>query len=287
MTFLTLAIVAAAINHLLFKEFARSRTDLLTAIVANYAVCVVIGLGSSYKAIFQTSFFLQEWFPVSILHGGLFTTCFFLIGRTTEKQGVAVASLSTRLSVAIPAAAAFMLYGDTITLLKITGILIALVALYMSCTNSTGLKEPLKTGSLLPLLLFGAFGLHSTLIKFVQERFLGNTSYHVYVMFAFLSAFVISGSILTYRLIKKHQILRWKDLISGIALGFANYASVYFLIRVLGVPGWQSSQLFPTISIAIVGLSTLGAWIFFKEHLKRRMLAALVIGVVSIILINL
>ncbi len=287
MAFLVLAIVSSTLNHLLFKAIARSRVDLLCAIVTNFAVCVVIGYSSSFESIFQSSIHTQDWYPVSILHGGLFTVCFFLMGRTTEKQGVAVASLATRLSVAIPAVAAFFLYNDSITISKISGILVALLALYLSSDKRKGSTHPLRTGSMLPLILFAAFGFHSALIKFVQERFLGSTSYHEYVMSAFLSAFVISGLVLIFRLIKKQQSCRWQDMISGIALGCSNYGSVYFLIKALGVPGCQSSQLFPTLSIAVVSLSSLGAWAYFKEKLHKRILTALTIGGVSIILINL
>jgi drug/metabolite transporter (DMT)-like permease len=135
--------------------------------------------------------------------------------------------------------------------------------------------------------LFAAFSMHSTLVKFVQEQFLGSTSYHVYVMYAFLSAFLISGSVLAWKLLKKQQACRWRDLISGLALGCSNYGAIYFLKRALSVPGWQSSQLFPTVSISVLSLSSLGAWAFFKERLHRRMLGALAIGVGSIVLINL
>jgi drug/metabolite transporter (DMT)-like permease len=274
---------------LLFKAFARLRIDLLSAIVANYAVCVVIGYSSSNENVFQTSIFAQNWYPFSVIHGGVFVACLFLIGRTTEKQGVATASLATRLSVIIPTFTAFLLYGDLVTISKIAGILLALLALYLSCIDPAGSAQPLRSKSmlLLPITLFAAFSVHLTLVKFVQVQFLGSTSYHVYVMFTFLSAFFISGSILVWRLFKKQQTCRWKDLISGLVLGGSNYGAVYFLIRALSVAGWQSSQLFPTVSVAVLGFSSLGAWALFNERLPRRMLGALAIGAGSIVLINL
>ena len=76
-------------------------------------------------------------------------------------------------------------------------------------------------------------------------------------------------------------------MVAGLSLGCANYGSVYFLIRTLGVPGWQSSQIFPTVSIAVVGFSSLGAWAFFKERFHRGMIAAMVFGALSIVLVNL
>ncbi len=284
MTFLILAIVCSTCNHLLFKAFSRFRIDLLTALVANYAVCVAIGHGSSLGSGSQDSIFAQDWFAWSVVQGGLLVGSFFLIGRTTEKQGVAVASLATRLAVAIPTVMAFLLYDDRLTAAKIAGILAGLGALYLSCGESA---KSGHSANLLPWALFAAFGGYSTLIKFVQARFLSSASYHAYVMSAFFSAFLISGSVLVWLLLRNRQSCGWRDLISGLVLGCTNYGAVYCLIRALSVGGWQSSELFPTISIAVVGLSSLSAWAFFDERLGMRMLGALAIGAGAIVLINL
>ena len=286
MPFLILAIISSTFNHLLFKAFAHFRINLLSAIVANYATCIVIGYCFSMESAYGNSVFTQEWIPFSIVQGMLFVACLFVLGLTTEKQGIVPASLATRLSVAIPTVAAFLLYGDMVTVLKIIGILTALFALYLSGINSEQSASSSKSINSLPIILFATFGVHSTLIKFVQERFLSGTSFHAYILFAFLSAFLISGSVLAWRLFRKRQTCGGKDLVWGLALGCTNYGAIYFLIRALSEPGWQSSQLFPTISIAVVGLSSIGAWILFSERPHRRMIAALVIGAGSIVLIN-
>ena len=287
MLYLIFAIVFSTINHLMFKAFARRRIDLLSAIVINYIVCVVIGYSSSMASISIPSMFGQNWYPFSVLQGGLLVACLFLIGWTTAKQGVSIASLATRLSVAIPTVMAFFLYDDVVTALKVIGILAALMALYLSGIEDTETAAPLQALNLLPFILFVAFGVHSTLIKFVQARLLDSTSYHAYVMASFLAALLISGLVLAWRIFKQQYTKRWQDLIAGLVLGCTNYGAVYCLLRALSVPGWQSSQLFPTISIAVVGLSSMGAWVVFKERLQRRMVGALIIGVASIVLVNL
>jgi drug/metabolite transporter (DMT)-like permease len=272
---------------LLFKAFARYRIDLLSAIVANFAACVIIGYSSSGASLGRVFPFSQNWYLFSILQGCVFVACLFLMGRTTEKQGVAVASLATRLSVAIPTVAAFLLYEDLLTAAKIIGILTALLALYLSCMDpARSAPHSYRAKSILPVALFAVFGAYSLLVKFVQQKYLDKTSYHAYVMASFFTAFMISGLVLVWRWFAKQQAFRRRDFISGLVLGCTNYGSVYFLIRVLGVPGWQSSQLFPTISTAVVALSSLGARVFFKEHFQRRMLWALAIGIGSIVLIN-
>jgi len=286
MTYLLIAIVCSTGNHLWFKAFARYRVDLLSAIVANYLACVLIGYGSSAASTFRSSIFSQDWYLLSVVQGAMLVICFLLIGRTTQKHGAAPASLATRLAVVIPTVAAFGLYGDVVSVPKIAGVLAAIPALYLSCADPSELRSIPKPG-LLPVALFVAFGLHSALLKLVQEHFLGTASYHAYVMSAFLSALVISSAILGRRLLKKLQRCKGRDFLLGLLLGCTNYGAVYFLIRVLGLPGWESSQIFPTISIAVVSLSALGAWAGFGERVSRRMLMALAIGAAAIVLVNL
>lgn len=287
MKFLVLAIAASTGNHLLFKAFARFRVDLWSAIVANYAACVLIGCASSQALPFSSSVPAQGWYPFSVLQGGIFVACLFLLGLTTAKQGVAVASLATRLSVALPTAGAFFLYNDPLTAAKVGGIMAALLALYLSGLEPAKSAEAGKASSMLPFALFTMFGAYSILIKYVQERYLDKASYHAYVLAAFFSAFLISGVVLAWRLFGKKQACRWPDLLWGVALGCSNYGSVYFLVRALAVPGWQSSRIFPTVSTAVVVFSSFGAWAFFNERIRRLLLVALVIGAGSIILVNL
>ena len=272
---------------MLFKAFARWRIDLLSAIVVNYVVCVAIGYGSSMDSITWRSMFVMDWYPFSVVQGAMLVVCFYLIGLTTKKQGVAVASLASRLSVAIPTVLAFFLYHDSATIVNITGILAALISLYLIGVDNAGTTDRLQAVKILPITLFILFGVHSSLIKFVQAHYLDNTSYHAYVMSAFFAALLISAGSLAWKIFKNQYTTNWKDLIAGLVLGCTNYGAVYFLVRTLSVPGWQSSQLFPTISIAVVSLSSIGARIVFHERLHRRVLGAIVIGVGSILLVNL
>ncbi|KAA3619547.1 MAG: hypothetical protein DWQ05_02150 [Calditrichaeota bacterium] len=287
MIFLISAILFSTFNHLLFKAFARLKIDLLTAIVANYAVCVTIGFIASNGTAFQSDLFAQNWFPFSVVQGGLLVVSLFLIGKTTAKHGVAITSLATRLSVAIPTVIAFFLYNDVATPVKIIGICAALLALYISGLESNSTAREPHGVKILPIILFISFGTHSALLKYVEAAFLGSTSYHTYVMAAFLSAMAISSLVLLWRIFSQKKRSRLKDVGFGCILGFSNYWAVYLLIRALSVPGWQSSELFPTISIAVVILSSFGAWAIFKERIHRPMAVAIGIGMGSLILINL
>lgn len=203
MQFLIFAVAFSTLNHMLFKAFARWCIDLLGAIVVNYVVCVVIGYGSALDSVFWQSMFVMDWYPFSVIQGAMLVVCFYLIGVTTKKQGVAVASLATRLSVAIPTVLAFLLYGDTVTTLKVTGILAALISLYLIGVENTETADRLQTLKILPITLFVLFGVHSSLMKYVQAQYLDDTSYHAYIMSAFFAALLISGASLGWRIYGK------------------------------------------------------------------------------------
>ncbi len=287
MLYLILSIASSTGNHILFKGFKRWDINLLCAIVTNYAVCGLIGYASSQELAFHVSLPRQDWFPFAILQGSIFVVCYFLMGWTTQQQGVAVASLATRLSVVIPTIAAFLLYDDLLTPWKALGILAALVALYLSSVDRPSFSLPrFDPNQILPIALFAGFGAHFTLSKYVQEHYLGDVSYHSYVMSAFLMAFLVSAMVLFWRLLAGKTVYRWRDLTAGVFLGCVNYGSVYFIIRTLSVVGWQSSQVFPTVSIAVVISSSLGAYAFFQERIHGLKIVALAIGLGSIILIN-
>ena len=287
MIFLIFAILSSTTNHLLFKAFGKYKIDILTAIVVNYAVCSVIGFTSSFEILSKNSLLTNNWFFFSVGQGALLFICFYLMGRTTTSHGVTVASVSSRISVAIPTLMAFILYNDLLTITKIGGILIALISLSLSAGNKNNNSESHKMGYLLPAMLFVAFGMHSTLVKFVQAFYLENSSYHIYTMTSFFFAFLISGIFLLWRNLQQFKKLFKKDIIAGIILGCTNYAAFFFLISVLGIPGWESSALFPTMSISVVGFSSFGAWLIFKENISLRMIFVIFLGAVSIILLNL
>jgi len=65
-----------------------------------------------------------------------------------------------------------------------------------------------------------------------------------------------------------------------------NYGAIYFLVKVLSLEGWQSSQLFPIYSVGVVIVSSLLAMILFKERLSRLKTFGLVVGLMAVALLN-
>ena len=286
MAYLLLAILCSAGLPLLFRAFDDWRVNLFWAIPVNYFACIVVGAIFAPAPPDVSALLSQPWFFLAMLQGFILAVNFFLLAYTAQRAGVSVAVLASRLSVAIPAILAFLLYGDSFNAVKTVGLAAALSSLYL-CT-ATGQDFGVTRAwlrRLLPILVFFMFGCHFTLLKFTQARYLDSSSYHVYVTTSFFFAFVTSVAIGLARIPTRVGV-RSGDLIGGGVLGLINYGAIYFLVKVLSLEGWQSSQLFPIYSVGVVSVSSLLAMILFKERLSRLKTFGLVVGLMAVALLN-
>jgi drug/metabolite transporter (DMT)-like permease len=287
MPFLLLAILCSASLPLLFRAFEDWRVNLFWAIPANYFTCIVVGAVFAPAPLEAFELTSRPWFFLATLQGFVLAVNFYLLAHTAQRAGVSVAVLASRLSVAIPVILAFLLYGDSLNTMKVGGLITALSSLYL-CTATGqvfGVTHP-GMRRVLPILVFFLFGCHFTLLKFTQARYLDPSSYHLYVTTSFLFALITSVAMGLVKIFTAKISLRGHDLIAGGVLGLINYAAIYYLVEVLSLEGWQSSQLFPIYSVGVVTVSSLLAMALFKERLSKIRKLGLVVGLLAVALLN-
>jgi len=287
MLYLLLAILGSGVIPVIFRAFEGWRVNLFWAIPINYITCVAIGSALAGDPFSIPMIFSQPWIALAGLQGLLLAVNFFLLAHTAQRAGVAIAALASRLSVAIPSVLAFVLYGDSLTPVKILGLAAALVALYL-CTapdkNSVGLSS--KLFQLLPLLVFITFGCYFTILKYLQTHYLDAATYHAYVMSGFSFAFLSSLAIGFGKGVISTAQFRGLHVVAGLGLGLVNYVAVYSLLRVLALQGWQSSQLYPIYSVGVVAVSTVLAFFCFRERLSPQKALGLLVGLIAVALLN-
>ena len=287
MIYLLLAILGSGVIPVVFRAFGGWRVNLFWAIPINYVVCVAIGNFLAKNSLDIPTLASQPWIGLAALQGMLLAVNFFLLAHTAQRAGVAIAALASRLSVAIPSLLAFVLYDDTLTPVKIAGLVAALVALYL-CTapdrGSGGLSSRLF--HFLPILVFATFGCYFTILKYLQSYYLNPSNYHAYVMSGFVFAFISSVVIGVGKRVFSAADFQIGNLLAGIGLGCINYLAVYALLRVLALQGWDSSQLYPIYSVGVVAVSTVLAFLCFRERLSAQKTIGLAVGLVAVALLN-
>ncbi|HEY7168751.1 MAG TPA: EamA family transporter [Candidatus Binatia bacterium] len=287
MIFLFLAILGSALIPVLFRGFSDWHINLFWAIPLNYLTCVFVGSIWGAHLLDVTSLPRQPWLWLAVLQGVILAVNFFLLAYTAQRAGVSIAALASRLSVAIPSILAFLLYGDSLSLVKLAGLGAAVLSLYL-CTMAHDRKASLRLfpGTFLPLLVFFTFGCYFFVIKYAQAHYLNEASYHDYVMTGFLFAFLTAlGICIGRRLLILTQV-GWLDLVGGTLLGIVNYFAVYALVKALAVQGWETSQVLPIYSIGVIALSSILALLIFRETLSRQKTFGLAVGLVAVILLN-
>jgi len=285
--YLALSVLSSTLIYMVFKTFRSFNINVLNALIVNYITAAIFGYTLQSTSVDLASLPSFNWFVPAACLGVFFICIFYLMAMTTEKHGMSVVSVASKMSLSIPVIFVIFYYSEVVTALKIIGILLALVSVYLvSSGEGDGLKFNFKT-LLLPFGVFLGSGIIETSIKILQQDFVPSEETPVFSASIFLFAALTGCVIFIIRLIRKRVFIRVKDILAGIALGIPNYFSIYFLIEALRNPNLDSSIVFVINNVSIVLLSTLVGVLLFKEYLVRKNKIGIIIAVISIILVAL
>ena len=271
MFYLIGSIIFSSWLTLAFKVVEKFRINNLQVIVFNYFTCVITGSIVHGNFPITQSTFTEPWFGWTLCMGTFFVLLFNLVAVTTQKLGVAIASVAYKLSLVIPFIFSIYLYDEENTILKTTGIVLGLIAVFFTCYKSSNnsAKPGFKFATLLlPVILFVGSGLLDTMIKYVEQTFLNGSNNNYYLLTAFLVAATVGSIVLIMQVSRKNQQFKWKAVVAGIAIGVPNYFSIWCLLQVLKNYGSNSSALIPINNMGIVLFSSVMALILFRERLS-------------------
>jgi len=280
MIYLVLSVLVASSLLVIFKLFEKYKVNNVHAIVINYVVAFICGLLSAPVVMSPIEISKQSWFFGALGLGMLFIFIFNIMAITTQKSGLSVASVATRMSVVIPITFGFIFYNESFGVVKILGILLALVAVFLASVKS---KDGFKVRNLFfPFLLFLGSGTIDTSLKFIENFYVKEENIAIFSasLFGFAGIFGI-----LFLVIKQNLRIRWKSILAGICLGIPNYYSVVFIMKALATEGLDSSTVFTINNVGVVALSTLLGLLLFKERLLRKNWIGILLAILSIFLV--
>jgi len=268
--YLLFSVLASTTIFVIFKLFGRFKINILHAIVVNYLIACTSGLIAFDRPISIAVLRQFEWFYYAVALGALFIIVFNLMALTTQRSGLSVVSVATKMSLIIPIIFGLLYYKEHLGLLKFIGILFALIAVYLaSAKESTGVSVG-KNALALPLLVFLGSGMIDTSIKFLEDAFVAENDVPLFSATIFGAAAIIGLLILLISIIRGDFKFEFKNIIAGIALGIPNYFSIYFLVKTLRSGLLDSSGIFTINNVLIVIVSTVLGILLFKEKLSRK-----------------
>ena len=292
MLYLAGSIVLTSYLTLAFKAIEKFRINAFQAIVFNYCTCVVTGSFFNGEFPVHAATFREEWFKWALLMGAMFISFFNILSITAQKIGIAVASVANKLSLVIPFLFSIYLYNEKISLLKITGIIIAVIAVILTCWpgESFSRQQPSQKPNgvlliILPAVLFFGSGLLDTLVKYTEQGFLNDNNKNTYLVTAFAVAASLGLTTLFLLVITGRQRVSYKSILAGIGIGIPNYFSIWCLVHVLKDYTGNSSAIIPVNNMGIVLFSAVMAWILFREKLSGLNWLGIILSIGAIALI--
>jgi len=283
---LLFSVLLTGILFLVFKGFNKFKVDNLQAIIVNYAVAFSIGFLMSNSDVNFVEIPHQPWFVGTLVLGGLFISVFNVLALTTQKFGFSVVSVASKMSLVIPVLFAVYMFDDVLNTSKITGLILALLAVYFITKKKDIHTEFDKKHLYLPLALFVGAGVLDTLLNYIETTYVPGSEFELYSATIFMVAGIFGVVFMLVKIVvfKKEFSLNVKNLIGGICLGVPNYFSIYYLLKALNTEGLSSATIFTINNVAVVLLATIIGVLFFKEHLSKLNWLGAILSIIAILL---
>ena len=286
MIYLLLSILASTIIFIIFKLFEKFQINIFQAIVVNYCIAFTTGILSYNGTITISQLPNLDWFYYTLILGALFIIVFNLMAITTQKSGLSVVSVATKMSVVVPVLFGLLYYNESLGTVKLIGIAIALIAVYLTSNKSKQGITVNRKSIVLPILVFIGSGIIDTSIKFLEDTYVANNNVPLFSAIIFLAAAIIGFIFIIIQIIRGSFNFEFKNIIAGICLGVPNYFSIYFLVKTLRSDILESSGIFAINNVSIVALSTFAGIFIFKEKLIRKNWIGIALAILSIVLIS-
>ena len=284
MLYLILAIVFSTGVFVAMRLFERFKLNNHQALMWNYVFAAGTGFLMCKQLDTPAQLIDESWFGLSILTGFWFIFTYLLMTASTQRSGVTVTSLSSKLSVVLPSLAGVVLFGEKLNFVATMGIVLALVALVLVVGGKNTTNKDFKINWLLPVLIFFGTGTGDILMKLTEQQ---NTSDDMSFMIAFIYfiAMLFGILIVAHDLIRGKSKWMWKNAIGGIGLGVINFFSTFCVYHAMRC--FDNVVLFPIYNIGVVSLTALTGWLLFKEKLTWKNYLGLAIAIIAVILITL
>lgn len=282
---LLLSVGCSSLIFVIFKLYKTYGVETLYAIIINYITACTVGLILDGQWTKYSELPQKPWLFFALALGVLFIVVFNLMAKTSQDLGVSVASVATKMSLAIPVLVGVWLYQELLGPFKILGILLALLAVYLASVKK-GTRWR-RNALLLPGLVFLGSGIIDVAIKYVQNFLVRPPEFPLFSSGVFGAAALTGLLFIGFRQPKHFNRFNAKNSLAGIALGVPNFFSIYFLLRALNTPDLASSTVFTLNNVGIVMCTTLLGILLFQERLSRTNWMGILLAIVSILFVAL
>ena len=272
---LSLTIILTTILFLVFKEFQKRNINTNQAITFNYLTAALIALFIGDVNYNIYNLINTDWFYSTIALGIFFIVMFNIMAITTQKLGISISSMASKMSLIIPVIGAVIFQNASIGVYKILGIIIAIISVYLTFKKSGQTAKPT-----LAIILFLGAGILDMWLDSIRNNFLSSiVDFNLFIVTVFFTAFSVG----LIKVIWDRKKIIKKNIVAGIVLGVPNYFSIYFVL--LALENLGGIYVFPILNIGVVLFSAIISWLFYQEQMSKTNWMGVILACLSILII--
>lgn len=275
-----LASIACSVAVSILLKVARRRSIAVDqAIAVNYVLASLLTLAVLRPDPASLLAPATPWW-ILVLLGVLLPTIFLAMAGAVRHAGIVLSDAAQRLSLFLPLLASFLIFSESVSSLKLTGIATALLALgcllWRPRDGAQG-RQGLATVGLL-LAVWAGYGTIDILFKQLAKAGAAFSS-------SLLVSFALSGVLMFAYLIARKTTWTRRNLVAGVLLGLLNFGNIYFYIRAHQVYPDNPTLVFTAMNIGVISLGTLVGAGFFREKLTWFNVAGIVLAIGAIVML--
>ncbi|HTG65704.1 MAG TPA: EamA family transporter [Flavobacterium sp.] len=278
MLYLILSVICSVAVGVIFKIARKWSANAKQIVLFNYIFALVL----CYLVFVPDVKTITAEAPFSLYLslGILLPVVFLFLIASIENIGIVKTDAAQRLSLFVSILAAWLLFKEVFSIIKILGITIGFLALFCvlnKTDNST--KSDLKY----PLLVFLGFGVIDILFKKVAAFTVVPYTTSLFVIFA-VALFVMLFVVLYEGIVKK-EVFEFKNLGLGFLVGCFNFGNILFYLKAHQAFSSNPSTVFAGMNMGVILLGSIVGLVVFKEKLSRLNYAGLGLALISILFV--
>lgn len=233
------------------------------------------------------------WFKPNLVHisiqqtpwllilslGVLLPSVFLALAKSLDSAGILKTEIAQRLSVVLSLAAAYFVFQEKFTQLKLAGIALGIVAVLciLYSHRAAGQSSKAFQGILYLACVWVGYALIDVLLKYTTGLGL---QFAVTLNLMFICAFVLSVG---YILLREKTIGTVRNISAGLILGALNFANIALYVKAHMLLKDSPALVFASMNILVVVFGVISGLLFFKEKLKTSTTLGLIFAVLSVL----
>lgn len=281
MFYIVLSIICSVSVGALLKFSKRYSFDIIQVIAVNY----ILALGLCYITFQPDVSVVNSSSPWKIYIGLaiLLPSVFLLLASSIKHIGIVKTDIAQRLSLFIPILAAYFIFKENFTTLKLMGLIVGFPAIFLTLSKKQ--SDTQENRWIFPVLVLLGFGIIDILFK--QIALEKSIPYTTSLFIVFCGALALALCFTIYSVFIKKNLIQWKNIIIGAFLGILNFGNILFYLKAHKAFSENPSTVFAAMNLGVIVLGSLVGIIAFKEKVTLKNYIGIVLALGSIVLITL